>query len=509
MALQQLGNNKEAAEIFSRLAAGRPDVPGLHYNLGVVLAKLGNFDEAIASYRKALAGQPDHAVAWNNLGTALTAVGDHDGAISCYRKALEHRPDDAQARSNLLMTLNYLSRLSPEDMYAEAVQFETQHAGRFTPARPVTHNSRQRERVLRIGYVSSDFKVHSVTHFVRKLIGAHHRDRVEIFCYSNVSAPDDMTREIQARADHWSSIAGVPDEAVAGRIRQDRIDILVDLGGHTAENRLLVFARRPAPIQVNWLGYPNTTGMRAMDYRLTDAVADPPGEADRLHTEKLIRLEHGFLCYQSDQPRPATGDPPCLRQGYVTYGSFNNFPKITPDVVRLWSRILRQTPGSRLILKSRAMFDEKTRLRCAREFAGQGIPPDRLDLLELNSSREEHLATYARVDIGLDTFPYNGTTTTCEALWMGVPVITLHGDRHAARVGASILRQVGLPEFVAGSEDEYAGLAQQLATDTGRLVALRRGLRAQMLRSALMDLPLFTETLEKAYREMWIRWCDS
>ncbi len=508
LTLDQLGNSIEAAGIFSRLAASRPDVPELHYNLGVVLAKVGEFDRAISSYRKAITGRPDYAVAYNNLGTILTAVGDCEGAIACYRRALLHQPDDAQARSNLLMTLNYLPGTSQSEIYAETLQFEAKHAGRFSPYRLDFRNSRERQRVLKIGYVSSEFKVHSVAHFVRKLIAAHRRDRVEVFCYANVTNPDEMTHEIQAKADHWLSIIGMPDESVVERIRADQIDILVDLSGHTADNRLLVFACRPAPVQVSWLGYPNTTGMRAMDYRLTDAIADPTGDADRLHSEKLIRLRHGFLCYQTDEPRRTIGDPPCLGQGHITYGSFNNFPKITPDVMRSWSAILKLTPDSRLILKSRAMFDEQTRLRCLNAFGEQGIRPDRLDLLALTATREEHLETYARVDIGLDTYPYNGTTTTCEALWMGVPVITLRGDRHAGRVGASIMHHAGLPELIAENETGYVNLAQQLASDTARLSTFRHGLRTQMLQSPLMNVPLFTESLEQAYRQMWIRWCN-
>lgn len=504
--LDQLGRLKEAADLFGELVAARPDVPDLHYDLGVVTAKLGRFDEAIASYRNAIAARPDYGTAYNNLGTVLTAIGDREGAVACYRNALTYQPDDAQARSNLLMTLNYMP-VPAREIYSEALQFEAQHGSRFLTSEPVFPNSRERDRVLKVGYVSSDFKIHSVAHFLRKLIAAHRRDRVEVFCYSNVSAPDEMTREIQERADHWVPIVGMPDEGVASRIRADQIDILVDLGGHTAANRLLVFARKPAPVQVAWLGYPNTTGMRAMDYRLTDAVADPPGVADELHTEKLVRLEHGFLCYQTDQFRPDLGEPPSLAQGHITYGSFNHFPKLTPDVVRLWSAILGQTPGSRLVLKARAMFHEQTRLRCAQEFARHGIGPDRMVMLELIPGHEEHLRAYRMVDIALDPFPYNGTTTTCEALWMGVPVITLRGDRHAARVGASILHRVGLTDMVARDEDEYVRLACALAGDTARLVTLRRGLRAKMLDSPLMNVALFTESLEDAYREMWRSWC--
>jgi predicted O-linked N-acetylglucosamine transferase (SPINDLY family) len=348
-----------------------------------------------------------------------------------------------------------------------------------------------------------------VAHFTRKLIGAHDRDQVEVFGYANVIKPDEITSEFRAQADHWLSIVGMKDEDVVDRIREERIDILVDLAGHTADNRLLVFAHKPAPIQVTWLGYPGTTGLACMDYRLTDAVADPPDVADRWYSEKLFRLPHGFLCYQTDEPHPAVAVCPGLEQGHITYGSFNNLPKITPDVVRIWSRILNASTDSRLILKAKAFAHEKIRARYLQAFHEQGISPERLDLLGLIPGRGNHLATYSRIDIGLDPFPYNGTTTTCEALWMGVPVIGLLGDRHAGRVGASILHHVGLPELVAASEDDYVERACSLAADRQRLGMLRETLRPMMRASRLMDTGQFTQSLENAYREMWMDWCGS
>jgi predicted O-linked N-acetylglucosamine transferase (SPINDLY family) len=319
--------------------------------------------------------------------------------------------------------------------------------------------------------------------------------------------PDGRTQRLQAESDHWYSIAGKPDLEVAERIRKDQIDILVDLEGHTGENRLLVFAHKPAPVQVTWLGYPNTTGMRTIDYRLTDAVADPPGEADKFHSEKLFRLEHGFLCYLPDAAAPEAGPPPCLESGQLTFGSFNNLAKVTSEVVRVWAEILHRQPLSRLVLKSKPLADQACRERYLGLFAEQGIPADRLELLGWLPAPQNHLELYHRIDIGLDSFPYNGTTTTCEALWMGVPVVTLCGDRHAARVGASIMRQVGLEELVAHSEDEYIALAVALAQDRQRLLALRGSQRRKMRESRLLDKKLFAETLEDAYRRMWEEWC--
>ncbi len=431
-----------------------------------------------------------------------------EGAIASYRNALAIQPDYPTAYSNLLLALNYLPGKSQVELFQTALKFESTLADDAPQSQRSFRNSREKDRVLRIGYVSPDFRMHSVAHFTRQLIGAHNRDQVEVFCYANVIKQDEITNELQMQADHWLSIVGMTDEDVADRIREQSIDILVDLAGHTADNRLAVFARKPAPVQATWLGYPATTGLAEMDYRLTDAIADPPGDADRWYTEKLIRLPHGFLCYQTDESHPPVAACPRLEQGHITFGSFNSLPKITPDVVRIWSRILKAIPDARLILKAKAFAYAPTRARYLQEFHQQGIAPDRLDLLGLIPGRGNHLSTYSRIDIGLDSFPYNGTTTTCEALWMGVPVICLCGDRHAGRVGASIMYQVNLPELVADSEDDYFDLACSLAADRQRLAVLRETLRAKMRASRLMDTEQFSRSLEKAYRDMWETWCS-
>jgi protein O-GlcNAc transferase len=508
LVLHHMGNNPEAVTLFDAVAVSRPQYPGVHNNLGLALTRLGRFDEAIASFRTAIDNEPQTAAAHNNLGNALKDQNDLEGAIASYRNALAVQSDYAMAYSNLLLALNYLPGISQLELFQAALQFERTQAGDVSQGQPSFRNSREKGRVLRIGYVSPDFRVHSVAHFMRKLIGAHNRDQVEVFCYANVIKQDEITSELHAQADHWLSIVGMTDEDVADRIREQRIDILVDLAGHTAGNRLAVFARKPAPVQVTWLGYPATTGLAGMDYRLTDAIADPPGAADQWHAEKLIRLPHGFLCYQTDESRPTVAACPRLEQGHITFGSFNSLPKLTPDVVRIWSRILKATPGARLILKAKAFVHAPTRARYVQEFRQQGVAPDRLDLLGLIPGRGSHLSMYSGIDIGLDPFPYNGTTTTCEALWMGVPVICLRGDRHAGRVGASIMHQVDLPELVADSEDDYVDRACSLAADGERLVMLRDTLRPKMRASGLMNTEQFSRSLEKAYRIMWETWCD-
>ncbi|MDP6673839.1 MAG: tetratricopeptide repeat protein, partial [Gammaproteobacteria bacterium] len=418
--LHRMGDYREAASLFKAVATNHPRHPGVHNNLGLTLIRLGRLDEALSSYKKAIENEPESVAPHNNLGNALRDQNDLGGAIIEYRNALAIQPDHAQAHSNLLLALNYLPDTSKQELYEAASQFEIRQAGGIVKDQSAFRNTRDDKRRLKIGYISPDFRAHSVAHFTRKLIGAHDRDRVEVFCYSNVMKEDHLTDDFRAQTDHWVPIAGMDDVDAAERIGNDQIDILIDLAGHTAGNRLLVFARRPAPIQVNWLGYPNTTGMACMDYRLTDAIADPPDTADRWYTEKLIRLPHGFLCYQTDEPDPKVTAGPCLEQGHITYGSFNALPKITPEVVRVWSRILTATRGARLILKSNTFSDEKIRAQYLQQFGKQGISPERLDLLGLIPGRDGHLATYSRIDIGLDPFPYNGTTTTCEALWMGV-----------------------------------------------------------------------------------------
>jgi len=507
--LHDMRNYHEAATIFKKIAANHPDFPGVHNDLGVALMNIGNFGEAIASFKTAIVKTPNFAFAHNNLGGALMAQNELDAGIVCFRKALQIDPNYSRVHSNILLTMNYLSGATQEQIYEEALRYDAQHAKGLLQFQPSFHNSKEKDRVLRIGYVSPDFRSHSVAHFTRALLGAHSRDRVEVFCYANVMKQDQITADFEMQADHWLSIVGLKNEDVADRIRSDQIDILIDLSGHTGNSRLLVFAYKPAPIQVSWLGYPNTTGIACVDYRLTDSVADPQGAADRLHTEKLIRLPQGFLCYQEDDPNPAVSAPPCLERGYVTFGSFNHLPKITSDVVGVWSTILKLIPNSRLVLKSGPLLDENISVKCRNMFVDRGISRDRLDLFGGQPSREEHLGMYSRIDIGLDPFPYNGTTTTCEALWMGVPVICLRGDRHAARVGASIMHHAGLPELVADSRDEYIDLARTFAGDMQRLAKLRNTLRRKMRESVLMDLPLFTETLESAYRKMWIAWCES
>jgi predicted O-linked N-acetylglucosamine transferase (SPINDLY family) len=360
---------------------------------------------------------------------------------------------------------------------------------------------------LRVGYVSADFRQHSVAFFIEPVIEAHDRRGFEVICYSNVAWPDAVTMRMRKLADQWRDIARRCDEDVAEQIRRDGVDILVDLAGHTDGNRLLVFARKPAPVQVTYLGYPDTTGLRTMDYRLTDAYADPPGETEPYHSEELVRLARCFLCYRPATESPEVGELPALAAGTVTFGSFNSFAKVTEEVMGAWSRILLAVPESRLVLKAKGLGQAEARERAGEVFERHGIAPQRVEMTGQSESFVEHLRAYQCVDIALDTFPYNGTTTTCEALWMGVPVITLAGRSHVWRVGMSLLSNAGLPELIAATLDDYVAAAARLAGDVDGLRQMRRGLRQRLGASALTDAAGFTRRLEEAYRGIWANWC--
>jgi len=319
---------------------------------------------------------------------------------------------------------------------------------------------------------------------------------------------DNLTCLFREKAEHWRNLCKVPTREATEMVRKDRIDILLDLSGYTRDSRLDVFARKPAPVQVTWLGYPNTTGLAAIDYRITDGIADPPGQADLMHTERLYRLPNGFLCFYPHPDAPEPGILPFDEHNVITFGSFNNLAKITSEVTRVWARILAMLPDSRLYMKRSTFSDAGIRKDFEKRFLQYGISPDRLLLREGTVSVEDHLALYQEVDIALDSFPYNGTTTTCEALWMGIPVVVLEGDHHAARVGASILSRLGLEELIADSLDDYIAKSVQLAIDPERLRNLRRELRPRMARSPLCNGTQFTLDLEAAFRKMWQVWCQ-
>jgi predicted O-linked N-acetylglucosamine transferase (SPINDLY family) len=508
-ALHERGESGEAVAVFRQALAIKPDSGEVYYNLGNALRAVDKLTEALDAYQRATQLTPDNINAYNNLGMLLQARGDLEAAVVAYRHALTLNPGFADAHSNLLLSLHYGSDVDPAELFTEHQRWGEQHAAPLA-AMILTHaNAREPERRLRIGYVSPDFRAHSVSHFIAPVLSTHDRAHYEVYCYYNVHQVDATTERLRGLADHWRDIAHLTDAEAATLIAQDGIDILVDLAGHTAHNRLLLFARKPAPVQVAYLGYPDTRGFAAIDYWLSDAYADPLGKTERFYVEQIVRLAHGFNCYQPPADCPEVGSLPALSTRHVTFGSFNNIAKLNDWTVALWSQVLTRLPEARLMLKAQSLTDHETRERILQRFADHGIAPERLELLGTFTTAHDHLKVYHRIDIALDTFPYNGHTTTCEALWMGVPVITLAGTTHAGRVGVSLLTQAGLPELIAQSAEHYVTLALELAQDLPRLKQLRAGLRERLAASPLCDAKGFTQALEAAYRGMWVKYCEA
>ena len=488
-----------------------PENASIACHYGDLLVQIGRLTEAEPLYRQSVALDPGLARAHNNLASLLKEFGRLEEAEASFRRALELDPALPEAAyalsSNKLMALNYRADLGAEEVFRAHRDWGAALVARQTEPSPVFANVRDPDRVLRVGYVSPDLRQHSITYFLESLLAQHDRAAIETFAYAEVAQPDAVTERLKSHLRHWRSTVGLDDAAFRKRVREDHIDILVDLAGHTARTRVAAFAVRPAPVSVTWLGYPATTGLATVDYRFTDAIADPPGGADALHTETLVRLPAGFLCYRPPADAPALTPTPALAKGAITFGSFNNLAKVTPQVIETWAAILRAVPGSRLLLKGWIFADTVLRQRMAGRFAALGVDAGRIDLRPLIPGVAEHLRLYREIDIGLDPFPYNGTTTTCEALWMGVPVMTLVGDRHAARVGLSLLSRVGLEHFAATDTDAYVAIAAGLARDVAALNELRLGLRDRMQQSPLTDAPRFARDVEMAYRTMWRAWC--
>ncbi|EGV30539.1 Tetratricopeptide TPR_2 repeat-containing protein [Thiorhodococcus drewsii AZ1] len=500
----------EAMKCYDKALDLNPENPEVHCNRGVALDELGRLGEAVDSQIRALELLPIYPQAHNNLGNVYKNIGLLDDAVSCYRKALESQPDLKAAYSNLLLCLNYDSSISPARIFAEHQAFEQQLASQVVPLPPLSTRNKDPGRVLRLGLVSGDLRLHSVTFFLLPVLENLSRDQFQVFCYSKSHRRDDVTQALQQASYAWFECSGLSDQELAERIRADEIDLLMDLNGHTSPNALLAFAARPAPVQITWIGYPNTTGLKAMDYRIVDGITDPVSEADAFHSEKLIRLPRGFLCYRpwtSGEDLPV-GLPPCLERNRVTFGSFNNLAKITNTTLDLWGGVMKAVPDARLLLKTHTASDIDVWNRLVAYLADQGIATDRVEMLPRAPSYMEHLVQYQRLDIALDAFPYHGTTTTCEALFMGVPVVSLMGDRHASRVGGSLLTHAGLPELIAESTEDYIRIARDLARDPESLKKMRAGLRDRLATHPLRDEIGFTRELEQALRQMWRIWCE-
>jgi predicted O-linked N-acetylglucosamine transferase (SPINDLY family) len=534
------GRAREAEGSYRRALELNPHNAGAYNNLGVVLVDAGKFEEALAACDRAIQLKPDYAQAYNcradalrrlfrlgealqacdkaielksdyaeahyNRGNVLLAAGRVEEAEDSYRRALELNPDNAQLHSNILFTQAARARLSFDQMCEAMREWDRVHGreGRLNPlpARTATSSA---ERRLRVGYVSPHLRSHVINFFFEPLLAAHDRTHFEIFCYASYveSRSDEVTQRLRAIAEHWRFVGDKNDAALARLVHEDGIDILVDLTGHTAGNRLKAFTYRPAPVQATYLGFFAATGLAAMDYWITDEVLHPP-DTPELATEKIYRLPRCWVCYQPSNLAPAVAPCP-TSDARVVFGSFNDFSKLTPDVIETWSRLLQRLPGSRLLVMARTLGDPMNRSLLTEGFASHGIAPERL-LLRKGAPYRQYYATYADVDIALDPFPRTGGTTTAEALWMGVPVVTLAGQRYVERISASKLTAVGLEDLIAGSREEYIEKAISLAHDPARRADLRRNLRERMAQSPLCDGEGLARAMEFAYTDMWNRY---
>lgn len=534
LAFASLGRHAEAEEHLRMALRRQNDLPEAWDNLGYVLKARGRLAEAIPCHERAVSLKPDYVAGWYNLGLALQYAGRlgeslaaqdraialapaqarlHYGralalqqchrvteAIASYDATLALDPAHLNARSYRLMALNYASARPAAELAAEHRAY-----GATFPTPPARFPGLDLSpgRKLRVAWLSPDLRTHSVAYYLEPLLRHLDRTQFEIVLYHDHFTEDEVSRRFQSHATTWRNFVGLGHDAVEAQIRADAPDILVDLAGHTGMNRLPVFARRVAPVQLSYLGYPNTTGLATMDYRLTDEVADPRGEADDQHTERLVRFAPTAWAYQPPEDCPPVAGASRARGEGVAFGCFNNFSKVSDEVLIAWARLLKAVPRSRLILKATGLGEAAVIAWVRERLTRLAVAPERIELLDRTAGLNAHLMLYQRIDVALDTFPYNGTTTTCEALWMGVPVVTVRGDRHAARVGASLLQAIGRPEWIASDPDDYVAIAARLAGDTEKLAAQRQTLRAAMTASPLGDHAGQAARLGAALRDCW------
>lgn len=505
--LRAIGHMEEAIAIFRQAAKWWPNDADDQHNLASALRTAGQTDEAIAAYRRAIELRPQALEVYLNLGGALQDLGQSDEALQCYEHFLTGRPDSPVAASHRLYILHLRDAYRPGPVFEEHRKWSRQFAEPLREEIRSHGNERSPDRILRVGYVSPDLHLHPVSFFFQSLLKAHDPTTVEVYCYADIPQPDEVTGRLKKMTPHWRDITRLDDARSARIIREDKIDILIDLAGHTFGNRLLAFARRPAPVQATYLGYPDTTGLETMDYRITDGVADPPEMTEGFHTEKLARLPGAFLCAAALDANLPTTPLPSLANGFVTFGSFNALSKITDGTVELWASILSRIPRSRMIIKSHSGLDNASpRERILKIFNQHGVDPMRVEILGRISAMSSHLELYGQIDLALDTHPYNGTTITCESLWMGVPVIALAGAAHVSRVGASLASNAGLAEFVADSRGKYVELAVDWAGRGDELAKIRATLRERLKSTPFIDARKFARNVEAVYRQMWLDW---
>jgi predicted O-linked N-acetylglucosamine transferase (SPINDLY family) len=504
-ALKAQGKVNEAIAAFRRALDLRPDYPEAASNLGLAFHATGRLEEAAEAYQKALAARAEFAEAENNLGNALLAQGDHEGARSAYHRALALRPSYTAAHSNLLMCEQYQPGATLAGLAQAHAEWDERHATTHRELWKPWDLDREPERPLRLGFASPDLRRHPVGFFLLPVLERLDPKQFEVVCYYSRAERDDYTTRLEAASKEWNAVTGKPNDALAEQIREDRIDILFDLSGHTGDHRLLLFARRPAPIQITWLGYVGTTGLTAMDYLIADRFHVPPG-AEVHYREKVLRMPDGYACFEAPDEAPAVGPLPALEKGHVTFGSFNNVSKLNSEVIALWAEIVCRVPGSRLVVLSPALTGRTARRRVGDAFVAAGGTSVQLELRG-TMLRRDLLAAYNEIDVALDPFPYSGGVTTCEALWMGIPVVTCPGEIFASRHSISHLSNIGLTETIAGDTRDYVERAVRLAEDLPHLATLRAGLRDRMARSPLCDGPRFAAHLTPLLRDVWRQWC--
>jgi predicted O-linked N-acetylglucosamine transferase (SPINDLY family) len=504
-----LGNLAAAEGAYRQAIVLRPIFPEALSNLGNTLRFQGRLQEAVTALRQAIELQPNIPEVYGNLGNVLRDQNFWDEAVAAYRQALSLRPDFVELHSTLLYTLLFHPGCDEAAIAKEHRRWDLQHAKPLRPAARSYPSNRDPRRKLRVGYVSPNLCEHIAGRFLLPLLREHDRAQFEVFCYSGAARADRMTERFRKLANGWREIFGIGDEQVAALIRADEIDILVDASVHMADNRLRVFARQPAPVQVTFVGYPGTTGLSAIDYRLTDPYLDPPGRDESIYSERTIRLPHSFWCYDAEgmdvESAPDPGSLPALSNGYVTFGCLNNLLKVNDETLRLWGQVLTAVPNAKLHL----LAPQGERRQHVVDVLGNvGVAAARIEF-SANQPHHEYLKLYQRLDIGLDTLPYNGHTTSLDSFWMGVPVVTLLRQTVVGRAGWSQLNNLRLTELAATNEEEFARLAVSLASDLPRLAELRSTLRERMRSSPLMDAKGYTQGVEAAFRTMWQDWCHA
>jgi predicted O-linked N-acetylglucosamine transferase (SPINDLY family) len=539
--LHHTGNSAAAIPLLELACRLCPESVDAAVNLGNALLTVGQTEPAIARYQAATALAPKDADIWSNLGNAAKLAGDRNAALDYYRTAVglnsslgaaqanlaseladqceveaavEHYRAAARTgdisltgHSNLLLLLHYVAGISAAEIAAEHRRWAEQHAAPLAREILPHRNTRDPERKLRVGFVSPDFREHPVARFILPIWAQHDRQQFQFFAYSDARKQDSTTAQLREQPVEWRDTASFTDPQLAQIIRRDEIDLLVDLAGHTAQSRLLLFARKPAPVQLTYLGYPNSTGLPAIDYRIVDGYSDPPGLTDVFCSEKLCRMRQTAWCYRPPAEVPAPDDPKDSPREQFWFGSLNNLSKISSFTVTLWAEVLAAVPQAGLLLKAGQLTPPPLHEAVRARFAAAGVAPDRIRFCPRTPTQAEHFSQYRRVDVALDTFPYHGTTTTCDALWMGVPVVSLAGQTHHSRVGVSLLTNLGHPEWVAASPTEFVQIAASLASSPARLAELRTGLRSEMAASPLCTEPGVARDMESIFRQVWEQWC--